>query len=198
MDALEAMETCLAMRYLKPEPVPEELIRKLVFAATRASNPGNSQGWDFVVLRDRAKKERIGKAVAAAMAPTFGSFDAGGDPIQRRMLAGARHLVEHFADVPLWVLVCGRRIYPPAAPTEAFVWSALYPAAQNLVVAARSLGLGSTFTTFHGLAEAEIRESLGVPADVIMAACIAVGYPDRPFGPVVRKPIDSVLHWDQW
>ncbi len=198
MDLFEAMETCRAIRYLKPDPVPEELIRKLVHAATRASNPGNSQGWEFVVLRDQEKKERIGKAIAQAMGPGIAAMDAGGDSVQGRMLRGASHLVENFASVPVVILVCARNIYPPQAPNEMFVWSAVYPAAQNLIVAARSLGLGSTFTTFHFAAEPEFRETLGVPPDVLLGACIVVGYPDQSFGPVARKPIDDVLHWDQW
>lgn len=198
MDAIEAMETCRAIRYLKPDPVPEELIRKLIHAATRASNPGNSQAWEFVVLRDQKKKERIGKAIAQAMGPAIAAMDDGGDPVQRRMLRGAANVIENFASFPVVILVCSRNIYPPQAPNETFVWSAVYPAAQNLIVAARSLGLGSTFTTLHLAAEPVFRETLSIPPDVLLGACIPVGYPDRPFGLVVRKPIDDVLHWDQW
>ena len=69
------------------------------------------------------------------------------------MLAGAGHLLEHFADVPAWIVICGRKVYPPQAPSEAMVWSTVYPAGQNLIVAARALGLGATFTTFHLAAE---------------------------------------------
>lgn len=198
MDVFEAMETCRAIRYLRPDPVPEELIRRLIYAATRASNPGNSQGWEFVALRDRSAKERIGTAVAEAMAPAWGQLDDQGDPVLRRMFRGAEHLVTNFAEIPLWVVVCGRKIYPPQAPDERFVWSTVYPAAQNLVLGARALGLGSTFTTFHQVAEPKFREVLSIPPEVYLASTIAVGYPDRPFGPVVRKPVDDVLHWDRW
>jgi nitroreductase len=78
------------------------------------------------------------------------------------------------------------------------VYAALYPAAQNLIVAARSLGLGTTFTTFQLAAEAEMRAALGLPSDVSIGVCIALGYPDRPFGPVARKPVDQVVHWEKW
>ena len=198
MDAIEAMETCRAIRYLKPDPVPDETIRRLIHAATRASNPGNSQGWDFVVLRDADKKRRIREALEQRMAPAIDAIDAGGDAVQERVLAGAGHLIRHLDEVPVLIFVCGRPVYPPDAPSEQMVWSALYPAAQNLIVAARSLGLGSTFTTFHMAAEDVVRETLGIPADVRIGVTIALGHPDRPFGPLARKPIDDVLHWDAW
>ena len=67
MEALEALETARAMRYLKPDPVPEELLQRLVWGATRASSPGNSQGWEFVVVRERATKEKLGAAVRERM-----------------------------------------------------------------------------------------------------------------------------------
>ena len=197
MDLFEAMETCRAIRYLKPDPIPDELIEKLVYGATRASNPGNSQGWEFVVLRDRALKERLGALVEERMTPAIRSMP---DPtsVEKRMLDGAYHLVSSFADVPVWIVVCGRLVYPPQAPTEAMVWSTVYPAAQNLILSARGLGLGATFTTFHAAAEAEFRAELGIPNDVLMGVSVALGWPERDFGPVRRKPVTDVLHWDRW
>jgi nitroreductase len=196
MEVLEALETCRAIRYLRPDPVPEELLRKLVYGATRASSPGNSQGWDFVLLCDRAKKEKIAEAIRA------GSWNPpdveGAEPVMRRMVRGAMHLIDHFADAPAIVFVCGRVAYPPDAPLKRFVWSTVYPAAQNLIVTARALGLGTTFTTLHEFAEPTIRETLAIPDDVLLGVTIPVGFPDRPFGPVSRKPVDDVLHWDGW
>jgi nitroreductase len=197
METFEALETARAMRYLKPDPVPEALLRKLVWAATRASSPGNSQGWEFVVVRERAAKERLGAAVRERMARGIRAMP-GESAMQRRMLAGAAHLLDVFADVPAWIVICGRKIYPPQAPSEAMVWSTVYPAGQNLIVAARALGLGATFTTFHLAAEAEFRAVLGIPADVYLGVTVAVGYPAREHGPVNRRPVDEVLHWERW
>lgn len=198
MDVLEAMETCRAIRYLKPDPIPEALLRKVVHAATRASNPGNSQGWDFVILQDAAKKKAIREALEISMLPAIENIDPGDDPVDQRVLAGAQHLIRNLDQVPALIFVCGGLVYPPGAETEMMIWSALYPAAQNLIVAARSLGLGSTFTTFHIAGEKVVRETLGIPEEIRIAVTIALGYPDRPFGPVARKPLDDVLHWDQW
>ena len=196
MDVFEAMETCRAIRYLKPDPVPEELLRKLVHAATRASSPGNSQGWEFVLVQERSRKERIAKAIREGC-PTPPEVD-GADPVTRRMVRGAMHLIDHLADMPVIVFVCGRNAYPPEAPLKRFVWSTVYPAAQNLIVAARALGLGSAFTTLHEFAEPTIRDTLEIPDEVFLGVTIPVGFPARPFGPLARKPIDDVLHWDGW
>ena len=89
-------------------------------------------------------------------------------------------------------------MYPPGSPSAEWIPSTLYPAAQNLIVAARAVGLGSVFTTFHKLAEAKVREILGLPPEVQIAVTIPLGFPARDFRPVKRKPVDEVVHWDRW
>ena len=78
MDVFEAMETARSMRFFRPDPVPDELVEKVLWAATRASNPGNSQGWDFVVVRDVEQRRRLGEAVGPipATTPTGGRWPA--------------------------------------------------------------------------------------------------------------------------
>jgi nitroreductase len=198
MDAIEAMETCRAMRWLKPDPVPEELIRKVIFAATRASSPGNSQGWDFVVVRDAEQRKRIGELFRAEVKPRLVPVSDGADGARRLMTAGAHHLLDAFERVPVLIFVCGGVIYPPANPMELFVPAALYPAAQNLIVAARALGLGTVFTTFHMLCEVKLRPILGLPDGHRIQVTIPLGWPEKKFGPVKRKPLDEVLHWDRF
>ncbi|HTK99408.1 MAG TPA: nitroreductase family protein [Pseudomonadales bacterium] len=197
IDVFTALETCRAIRYLKPDPIPRELLERLVHYATRASNPGNSQLWSFVILQDAAKKQRIADAVVKVMKPAMQSRESG-TGTQKRMYEGALHLVESLARVPAIVFVCAKNGYPPVNPNIGFVWSAVYPASQNLILAARGLGLGTTFTTFHMVAEPVVRETLGLPDDVLIGTTLCVGYPDRPFGPVARKPVAEVIHWDGW
>jgi len=102
------------------------------------------------------------------------------------------------AEVPVIVFVCGTNIYPPHRPSEPFMYSAVYAASQNLVVAARALGLGAAFTTLHNTAEAQIREILGVPDDYVIGCTIPVGYPAGPTGEVSRRPLAEVVHRDRW
>lgn len=198
MDALEAMGTARAIRYLKPDPVDPELIEKLIWAATRASSPGNSQAWGFVVVTDAEKKARIGGAVADAVSGTLREPAPDASRSVRLMLKGAKALANGLATAPVLIVVCGRMIYPPGNPNELMVWSACYPAAQNLIVAARALGLGATFTTFQLRAEQVVRKTLDIPDDVRMAALIPIGWPDRPHGPVNRRPVEEVIHWEGW
>src|SRR6202046_2731401 len=190
------METCSAARYLKPDPVPQDLIERVIYAATRASSPGNSQQWDFIVVRNREAKQKI----RDLLAPRFKAMRAGAPAgqVTNRMIDGAMHLAETLNEVPAIIFVCGPVAYPPNAPLEQFVWSALYPAAQNLIVAARSLGLGTTFTTFHMFMENELRELLGIPEGIKFGVMIPIGWPQNDFVKVKRKQISKVIHWDKW
>lgn len=197
MDAIEAMETCSAARYLRPDPVPQELIERVIYAATRASSPGNSQHWDFVVVRNPETKRKI----RDLLAPRFKQMGVGVSPggtVTNRMIAGAMHLAETLEQVPAIIFVCGPVAYPPNAPMEQFVWSALYPAGQNLIVAARSLGLGTVFTTFHMFIENELHELLGIPKEIKFGVMVPIGWPQKDFVKVKRKPVSNVIHWDKW
>jgi uncharacterized protein YciI len=116
LGVFEALGSARAMRRLRPDPVPDELIDKLIWAATRASNPGNSQGWDFVVVRDVAQKRALRDAIAAGMQGFLASLPrAGGTAAERRMIEGARHLVDGLDRVPVLIAVCASRVYPPDA-----------------------------------------------------------------------------------
>lgn len=191
------MGTCRAIRYFTSEPVPDELIDTVIWAATRAPSPGNSQGWDFVVVTDPDKRQAIGDAVSAAMSGRIGAMTAA-DRSTRLMLAGAASLAAGLASAPVLILVCGPVIYPAASPRESFTWSAIYPAAANLIVGARALGLGTTFTTFHGAAEPAIRQICAIPAEIKIGALIPMGWPAREFGPVNRRPPAEFVHKNTW
>lgn len=197
MDVFEAMGTCRAMRVLKPDPVPAELVDKVLWAATRAPSPGNSQGWDFVVVDEAEPKARIAAAVRSAMADRVAAMPRP-DRTVRLMLDGTAKMIATLDRAPVLVFVAGPVIYPPGAPREAFTWSALYPAAQNILLAARALGLGSVFTTLHMVAEPTVREVLGLPDAIRIAAMIPIGWPEGRFGPVNRRPVEDFVHRNRW
>ena len=196
MDLFEAMDSNRAMRRLKPDPVPRELIERLVHAATRAPSAGNSQLWGFVAVTDRGDMAFLAEVVQRRLAER--SWPEGGDR-QARMMRAVRYLIERFAETPAVILCCVRDAYPSAeSPNPQFMWSTIYPAAQNLLLAARGLGLGAAMTTFHLGAEDAIRRRFGIPDDVRVGATIPVGYPQGRFGPLGRRPLAEVLHWGRW
>jgi nitroreductase len=197
MDVFEAMETCRAIRYLKPDAVPAATIDRVLWAATRAPSPGNSQGWDFVVVDDPTKKARIAGAVRAAMSDRVAAMPRP-DKTMRLMLDGTEALIGTLEQAPVIIFVTGPVIYPYAAPNPQFTWSALYPAAQNILLAARALGLGTTFTTLHMTAESTVREVLGLPDEIKIAATIPIGWPAANFGPVKRRPLADFVHHNGW
>jgi nitroreductase len=198
MDVLDILQTTGAMRRLRPDPIPEELIERLLTAAVCAPSPGNSQGWDFIVVRGHALRGRLAAAMEPAVRPLLPAAGAPLPATHRRMVADAHYLLDHLAEVPLWIFVCGRPVYPAAAPSRDWIAPAVYPAAQNLVVAARSLGLGSVFTTYHKPCEAQVRELLGLPDDAEIAVSIPLGFPAEPFRRVHRKPVAAVRHDEGW
>jgi nitroreductase len=195
-DLFEVMGTARAMRHLRPDPVPQEMIDRLLWAATRAPSPGNTQGWEFVVVDDPALRARIGEAVRETLAPRIAAMPRTSD--NHLVIDGANHLAEHFAEAPLLVFVCGRDIYPEGAPRADMTAAAMYPAAQNLLLAARAMGLGAVFTTFHHSIDGTLRELLGIPDDVRIGVTMPIGFPAREFGPVRRHPVEGVTHRNGW
>ncbi len=196
-DIWEVMETCRAIRYLKPDPIPAAVLDKVLWAATRAPSPGNSQGWDFVVVDDADAKRVIAEAIGAAMLPAISKMQPR-DRTERLMFDGAAALIGSMATAPAVIFVTGPVIYPAGRPEESFTWSALYPAAQNILLAARALGLGTVFTTLHRAADSVIRDTLGIPDHIRIAATIPIGYPDADFGPVNRRPVADFVHRNRW
>lgn len=198
MDALEAIGSARAMRYLSPDPIPDEAVERLIWAATRASSAHNSQPWQFVVLRDERVRARFGELLRAAAQAADPLPPRPASRSDRLIDAGVRNLFSTLGQAPVIILVCGADIYPLAAPDRRFLYSAMYSAAQNLLVAARALGLGAASTMLHTLAEPAIRELLAIPDDITIGVTMPVGRPARPFSPIVRKPVAEVVHHDRW
>jgi nitroreductase len=198
MDVFEAMSTARSMRWLKSDPVPDELVEKLLWAATRASSAHNSQPWHFVVLRDGSMRAQFAAAIRQA-AEHDNPLPAESESRTDRLIdAGVRNLFANLGEAPVLVVICGENSYPHGAPDPHFMNNAIAAAGQNLIVAARALGLGATFTMLHQLAEPRLRKVLGLPDDISIGATIPVGWPQRSFGPVKRLPLAEVVHYDGW
>jgi nitroreductase len=198
-EVLAAMGTSRAVRRFRTDPVPAETIDALIWAATRAGSPENNQPWEFVVVTDPSVRAAIGELVGAAAEFHAASLPPTGDPGVRRTQESAKRLVRHFGETPVMVFVCHHVVeYPPAYVEAGVGHSAVFMAAANLLVAARSLGLGAAFTFTHMLAGPALRELLGLPDDVAIAVTVPVGWPEGPVGPVARRPFRQVLHRDRF
>ena len=192
MDVFEAMRTTRAMRRLdNNKPVSEDDIWTIVEAATKAATGGNSQPVRWLVVTDAAKRQQLGeiyKACWADVGKMYRSRTPADDTQTNRILTSADHLGEHMGEAPVLII-------PTSKGGDA---GSVFPGVQNLFLAARALGLGTTLTTVHRMKEPEVRAILGIPDDVTTWAMIPVGYPTGRWGEAKRRPVEEITYWDGW
>jgi nitroreductase len=220
LDVLDAIYTARAIRRFKPDPVPEATITKILDAAIRAPSAGNAQNWAFVVVRDPEQRRRLGAIYRKASDIASAMYAARGRPPHltenqfRRLMSSGSFLWDHMAEAPVILVPCQTqpRLPPPEALppdirarysdeqryAERIRGASIYPAVQNIILACRALGLGTTITTNHIRCEDEVKAALGMPEDVQTFALMPIGYPLDPFGPVARRPVAEVAHADRW
>ncbi|MEZ4520113.1 MAG: nitroreductase family protein [Thermomicrobiales bacterium] len=190
ISAIEAIHTTRSMRKLQSKEIPDDVLRQILDAAIRAPSGSNQQTWSFLVVSDPELKRQIQQYYSAVAdryfdrGPTTVS-DGSGEAVMTRVRSSARHLADHLHEAPVLVFACirGERSFSLGA--------SIYPAVQNLMVAARAFGVGSTLTTFHLSYEKEIKELLGIPDDVHTAALIPLGYPEGNWGEAKRRPVEE-------
>ncbi len=196
MDIFEAIYTLRAMRRLKTDPVPEELVWKVLDAAIRAPSGGNLQPWRFVVVTDAAKKKQIGEWYLDGWTKAYGPARDTmlADPVRARTFKSADYLANHIAEAPVLIFAT---VHAQIASVSGSGPN-IFPAVQNLMLAARALGLGTTLTTLHKSHDAEVKALLGIPEGVETMAMIPMGWPKGNFGTGPRRPVGEVTHWDSW
>ena len=201
---LEGLATTRAIRRYTPDPIPDDDLATILWHAGRAPSGSNRQPFRFLVLRNgpkaREAKALLGSSFrelwAHKLARDGYTSGSGVDPssAKARMAATMQHYVDHIEQVPVIVLVCLVRYRRPD-PSEG---ASVYPACQNLLLAARALGYGGALTGMHGGVEPQLRALLGIPDDVAVSACITLGRPAGHHGPVRRKPLAEVVYDDEW
>jgi nitroreductase len=216
----EAIDTARSMRRLKPDPVPEPLITRILEAAIHAPSAGNSQNWAFMIVRDPDLRRGLGMIYRKASDIASAMYEARGRPAHlteaayRRMMTTGAHLWDHMGDAPVILIPCQRQPnVPPLATIAAGMrvhyenelayadrirGSSIYPAVQNILLACRALGLGTTITTNHIRCEDDVRQLLGLPDDVDTFAMMPIGWPIDNFGTLTRRPLSEVAHADRW
>ncbi len=215
MTLFEGLRMLRSVREFTDEPVSDDDLRTLLELAVCAPSAGNRQPWHFVVIRD----PKVKHAIRAHYLSSFRRYKEGVlrqaaqglDAAKAQVARWERHgapdtFAETLDRIPVLILVCldrarlglpndGSSDFPFAAPAA---YASVYPAVQNLMLAAHGLGLGSVLTTLHLPAEREIKTLLGIPAHVQSVALVPVGHPRRKHGPPQRIPAAERTHWDRW
>ena len=213
-DVFEIIHTTRGMRRLKPDPVPDDLIVKILEAGVCAANGANRQSWRFLVIKDRAIKEKVQRiykrAFEEVVSPIYKTSGPPPGVTPERYAAqhaAVEYLTEHFHEAPVWIVACsvqGVNVRQRDAAGEGasfetrMAGASIYPAVQNMLLAARALGLGATLTTRHLIYEADATAALGLPDGVVTHAILPIGYPMGRFGPVGRGPLADVVFEDRF
>lgn len=207
----EAMRTLRAVRRLRPDPVPDAVLRRVLDAACQAPTGGNRQPFRIVVVRDRAKMAALGALYSTAWYAYVETYreltkDAPA-PVRaegERMLASGNHLADHFGQTPVLLVFCfdprQMAITDAKLPRVSVVGGAsIYPAVQNALLACRGEGLGCVLTTLLCGVEDEVKRLLEIPDPWGTAAHVPIGWPvGRGHGPISRRPPEELAYADRW
>ena len=211
MDVFEAIETTRAVRRYTDEPVTDEEIARCIRAAVHGPSGGNIQPWQFLVVTDPEVKRAIGAVYQRAYAryepavlklrqPLKSSED---EAAFQRTLEASRHLAAHLGEAPALVMVLMPNISMTLADAEGPLdvgtpFASVYPAVQNLMLAARGLGIGTTLTTVYRIRQDEVRRICEIPERYEIVALIPMGRPRGRFVPGRRRPVEKVTHWNRF
>ncbi|WBL36288.1 nitroreductase family protein [Tepidiforma flava] len=173
-----------AVRHFTGREVPDELVERLLRAATRAPSARNAQPWRFVVVRERETKRRLGELF---------------DELGRQFYGAGAPDRTPWEEVPVLIAVCSARdVFGSGEAGAAALGASIYPAVQNLLLAAQAAGLGAVLTTRWKAREEEVRALLGLPGDAAVHAIIPLGWPDRAYGRNRRRPVREVAFRERW
>ena len=190
----EAMFNLRAIRRFKSDPIPDADLRDIMEATIRAPNGGNNQPWHFIVIKDpelRARFAPLYREAWWAKRRDEGIRGPEDIPSGKGTRQSAMRLADQIGQAPVIVLIC-------ATAKGAGAMGSVIPSVQNLLLAARSLGIGGTITTLHAQVMERVHQMLGIPDTAQVVYCVPLGYPRGVFGPVTRKPLSEVCTYDRW
>jgi nitroreductase len=216
MDLFEIMYSAGSIRRLRSDPVPDEIITKILDAAIRAPSGSNAQSWVFIVIKDAETRRQLGAVYKKASDILIKLYAGAPRPLHmdenkyQRFMQAVTHLFEHMGDAPVLLVPClkasmwtGTSSLPAdvkarMASAGRIAGSSIYPAVQNVILACRAFGLGTVLTTIHAFFEEEVREMLKLPADVQTYALMPIGYPEGHHYPVKRKAVREIACLDRY
>ena len=197
----EAMETQRAIRRLKPDPVDDEVILRLIDLAIKAPTGSNAQSWEFIIVRDPKIKQGLARVNRQVwrLYGRIGRRATQRDPRRRRILNAVQWQADHFEEVPVIVVACLKGHYIPFLHiSTATYFGSIFPAVQNLLLAARAVNLGAALTTIPIWNLISARKLLGLPWSVTPCAVIPLGWPLGHYGPTTRKAVHEVVSFDRF
>jgi nitroreductase len=202
MPLVDAMETQRAIRRLRPDPVDDETILRLLELATKAPSGSNLQSFEYVVVRDPSVKHQLARLNRQAWSVyrRVARWSARGRDEQNvRIMDAVQWQADHFEEVPAIIVACSVGVHLPFSPVNAStLYGSVYPGVQNLLLAARSIGLGATLTTLPLWSSILARRTLGLPWKVVPVAAIPIGWPQGHYGPTTRRPVEESVHLDRY
>ena len=204
MPLQEAMLTQRAVRRLLPDPVDDAIVLRCIELALKAPTGSNGQNWEFVVVKDRDAKEALGRRYKQAWSlyGGVGRYLARNDEAMQKILRAVQWQVDNFADLPVLVVACLRGSRVPLVPmppiAESSYYGSIYPSVQNLLLAARAMGLGASLITLPLWTTTSARSILGLPMSVHPCCVVPLGWPRGRYGPTTRKPVGQVVHLDRY
>ena len=188
-----------AMRRLKPDPVPEKVLLELIDAANQGPTGSNKQNASWIIVRDADQKQKLAELNRIAV----NSYIDGAEssvPHRDGIVRAVKWQRDHFAEIPALLIPCLTFDSVPADNwrTGASAGGSIWPAVQNVLLTARSLELGAVLTTLGLSNRPAAKEVLGLPELVEPFAILPIGYPMGKFGPVSRRPLEDVVHYNRW
>jgi len=204
MEFLDVLHTTPTCRYYRPDPVPDDVLRRVLDGARWAPTGGNRQGVRFLVVRDAARRRRL-KELYLPLWEQYAERSRDVSDVPRpRMLANADHMARHLDEIPALIVVCARLADLLATDRHldrlTIVGGAsVYPAVQNVLLAACAEGLGTALTTLLCAVEPQVKELFGIPEGIATAALVALGWPERPFPQKLsRRPLEEICFAEDW
>jgi nitroreductase len=209
MPLLEAMMTQRAVRRVLPDPVDDAVVLKCIELALRAPTGANGQNWEFIVVKDRHVKEKLARRYRQAWKLYHGAIIgrvAARDDSMAKIVRAVQWQVDHFTEIPVLVVAClrlGARegrvpFVPMPQPAASGYFGSIYPSVQNLLLAARAMGLGASLITLPLWSVTSARRTLNLPLSVTPCCIVPLGWPRGRYGPTTRKPVEQVTHLDAY
>jgi nitroreductase len=199
----DAMRTQRAIRRLKSDPIDDSLVLHLLELAMKAPTGSNAQNWEFIVVKDREVIAKLGRlnrrAINLIVRIYKRSIERRGDEKMLRIVKAVQWQADHFDEIPVVIVACLKGViapWPSVVPSSAY--GSIYPAVQNLLLAARAAGLGAALITAPLWSKLLARRALGLPWNVTPCAVIPLGWPIGKYGPTTRRPVGELVSLDKY